>query len=70
MQDNRFYQQRKAMERVERTNRWRMITGIAEFFGVVAGVVCILLMLALLFSLVNWLRLDISNTFAILKSRF
>lgn len=70
MQDREYYRQRKALERVERTNRWRMIIGVAEFFGVVAGVVCILLMLALLFSLVNWLRFDISNTFAILKSRF
>lgn len=70
MQDPQYYQRKKAYERIERANRWRMIHGIADFCGVVLGSVCILLMLALLFSLVNWLRQDISNTFAILKSRF
>ena len=70
MQNREYYRQKKELERVERTNRWRMIIGVGDFIGVVAGVVCILLMLALLFSLVNWLRFDISNTFAILKSRF
>ena len=41
-----------------------------EFAGVVAGVICILVLLALLFSLISWLSQDISGTFAVLRTHF
>ena len=64
------YWQRKQMEWEDRRDRFRVAAGVAEFAGVVLGVVCILLLLALLFSLVTWLNQDISATFAILRTRF
>ena len=45
-------------------------TGVMEFLGVVAGVVCILLLIALLMSLITWLGKDISSTFATLRTHF
>ena len=64
------YWQRKQMEWEDRRDRFRVAAGVAEFAGVVLGVVCILLLLALLFSLITWLNQDISATFAILRTRF
>ena len=43
---------------------------MTDFVGVILGVVVILLMLLLIFSLVNWLRRDISNTFTFINTRF
>ncbi len=64
------YRMKKELQQVEKQNHWRMAAGMAEFFGVVLGVVCILILLALLFSLLNWLRQDINSTFAIIKTHF
>ena len=38
--------------------------------GVVAGVLCLLLLIALLMSLLDWLNQDISSTFATLRTHF
>lgn len=64
------YEQRKEWERQEKQDRFRMAAGMTEFLGVVLGIVCILALLALLFSLLNWLGQDIASTFSILRSRF
>ena len=64
------YWQKKQMEWEERRDRLKVAAGVLEFAGVVLGVVCILLLLALLFSLITWLNQDISATFAILRTRF
>ena len=47
-----------------------MAAKMMEFMGVVLGVVCIFVLLALLFSLLSWLRQDIASTFSILRTRF
>ena len=64
------YEQRKEWERQEKQDQFRMASKMLEFMGVVLGVVCIFVLLALLFSLINWLRQDIASTFSILRTRF
>ena len=64
------YEQRKEWERQEKLDHFRMASKMLEFMGVVLGVVCIFVLLALLFSLINWLRQDIASTFSILRTRF
>ena len=64
------YEQRKEWERQERQEHFRMASKMLEFLGVVLGVVCIFVLLALLFSLITWLDQDIASTFSILRTRF
>ena len=71
MQPNRQeYEQRKEWERQEKQEHFRMAAGMMEFLGVVLGLVSIFVLLALLFSLLNWLGQDIASTFSILRTRF
>lgn len=71
MQPNRQeYEQRKEWERQEKQDHFRVAAGMMNFLGVVLGVVSILVLLALLFSLLSWLGQDISSTFSILRTRF
>lgn len=69
-QDMPPYHLRKQWEKEEKRDRFRMAAGMLEFAGVVAGVISILVLLALLFSLISWLSQDISGTFAVLRTRF
>ena len=62
--------QQEQWEQEERQDRLKVAAGVMEFGGVVVGVLCIFLLVALLFSLLNWLNQDISATFAILRTRF
>ena len=64
------YEQRKEWERLDRQDRFRVAAGLMNFLGVVLGVACIFVLLALLFSLLSWLSQDISSTFSILRTRF
>ena len=64
------YEQRKEWERQERQDHFRVAEGVMNFLGVVLGVVCIFVLVALLFSLISWLDQDISSTFSILRTRF
>ncbi len=57
-------------EHQERQDRLRFAAGMSNFVGVILGVVVILLMLLLIFSLVNWLRRDITSTFTFINTRF
>ncbi|MBR1584633.1 MAG: hypothetical protein IJ662_03745 [Clostridia bacterium] len=71
MQPNREqYEQRKEWERQEKQDHFRVAAGMMEFLGVVLGIVAILVLLALLFSLLNWLGQDFAGTFSILRTRF
>lgn len=56
-------------ERQQKRDRLRFAAGMSDFVGVILGVLVILVMLLLIFSLVNWLRRDISNTFTLLNTR-
>jgi len=64
------YEQRKQWEKEDKREHFRLAAGMMDFLGVVLGVICILVLLALLFSLISWLSQDISSTFSFLKTRF
>ena len=64
------YEQRREWERQEKLDHFRVASKMLEFVGVVLGVVCIFVLLALLFSLITWLDQDIASTFSILRTRF
>ena len=68
--DNLPYQLRKQWEQEDKQDRYKVAAGVMEFLGVVAGVLCILLLIALLMSLITWLGKDISSTFATLRTHF
>ena len=48
--------------------RMRVLAGLGDFIGVILGTVCILLLVALLISLLNWLRADVGQSFTLLQS--
>ncbi len=52
------------LREVDRQNRKRMAEGVFNFLGVLVGIACILVLTALLISLLNWLRTDITTTFS------
>ena len=52
-------------KRAARQGRFRVAAGVGDFFGVIAGTVVILVLVALLVSLVNWVHADISQTFTL-----
>ncbi len=62
--------QNRNREDWERRERWSLASKMLDFLGVVLGMVCIFILLALLFSLLSWLRQDVSSTFSILSTRF
>ncbi len=68
--EHQDYFEQKEEELQERRDRLRFAAGMSNFVGVILGVVVILLMLLLIFSLVNWLRRDISSTFTFINTRF
>ncbi len=64
------YTLRKEEERAARRDRLRFAAGMSDFFGVVLGFVCVLVLVLLLISLLSWLRRDITSMFTLLRSRF
>ncbi|MBQ7183838.1 MAG: hypothetical protein IJR97_07620 [Clostridia bacterium] len=52
--------------RVERQNRLRTAAGVVDYFVMLLGIACILICVALIISLGNWLYQDIMNNFAII----
>lgn len=67
--DQQDYFTLREEEKQARQDKYRFAAGMSNFVGVILGVIVILLMLLLIFSLVNWLRRDISNTFNLLNTR-
>ena len=59
MSNREAYEQRMEWERQEKQDHFRVAAGMMEFVGVVLGIMAILVLLALLFSLLNWLRQDL-----------
>ena len=58
-------------ERAElRRSNWQMISGLADFAGVILGTAAILLLVALLVSLLNWLVNDLNQSFTLLQKNF
>lgn len=48
-----------------RRSHWQLISGLTDFAGVIVGTVVILILVALLVSLLNWLHADVSQTFTL-----
>ncbi|NLE19843.1 MAG: hypothetical protein GX623_09520 [Clostridiales bacterium] len=67
--DHQDYFAREEEERQARRDQLRFAAGMSDFVGVVVGFVVILIMVLLIFSLVNWLRRDITDTFTLLNTR-
>ena len=53
-----------------RRSHWQMISGLADFAGIIAGTAAILVLVALLVSLLNWLMNDMSQSFILLQKNF
>lgn len=53
-----------------RRNHWQLWSSLADFAGIIVGTAAILLLIALLVSLLNWLMSDISQTFTLMQMRF
>lgn len=58
----------EAERRAARQGRFRVAAGVLDFFGVIAGTVVILILIALLVSLITWLRQDFDQTFTLLTT--
>ena len=67
--DQQDFFAREEEERQSRKDQLRFAAGMSDFVGVVVGFVVILIMVLLIFSLVSWLRRDISDTFTLLNTR-
>ena len=52
-----------------RRERWRMLSHLWDFLAVIAGTAVILLLMALLISLINWLYADISQGFLLWQTK-
>ena len=64
------YYLKKELDREEKMDRMRMTAGLLEFFGVIAGVFVIFLLIVLTVSLFNWLYRDLSGVFSAMFSIF
>jgi hypothetical protein len=67
--DQQDFFAREEEERQSRKDQLRFAAGMSDFVGVVVGFFVILIMVLLIFSLVSWLRRDISDTFTLLNTR-
>lgn len=51
-------------------SHWQLLSGLADFAGVILGTAAILLLVTLLVSLLNWLINDLSQSFILLQKNF
>ena len=52
-----------------RRSRWRVLASLGDFAGVIAGTAIILILIALIISLVHWVRSDITQSFTLWQTR-
>lgn len=52
-----------------RRDRWQVLAGVGDFLAVIAGTAVILILIALLVSLVNWVHADISQSFTLWQTK-
>ena len=57
------------MQHMLHAGRLRVAAGVADFLSVIAGMVVVLVLIALLVSLINWLVSDVGQMFALLQRR-
>ncbi|MBE5803197.1 MAG: hypothetical protein E7316_01625 [Clostridiales bacterium] len=55
--------------REARQMKWKMLAGVGDFIGVLAGTVVILLLVALLINLITWVQSDISQSFTLWQTK-
>ena len=53
---------------LNRRDRWKLAAGVVDFFGVIVGMLVILLLVALIISLVNWVWDDMTQSFTLLQT--
>lgn len=59
----------RAERRERHRGAMRVAAGVSDFFGVIVGTVCVLLLTALLISLLNWLHADIQQNFVLWQNK-
>ena len=52
-----------------RRNRWHVLANLGDFIGVILGTAAILILIALILSLVHWVRSDITQSFTLWQTR-
>lgn len=52
-----------------RRTRWQVLANLGDFIGVIAGTAVILILIALLITLVHWVRSDITHSFTLWQTR-
>ena len=62
------YLTEEEQEELRRSN-WKLLANLADFAGVILGTAAILVIVALLMSLINWLSEDIGQTFTLWQGR-
>lgn len=70
LEEEMYAQMTEREEREEKRERWIMTENLLNFCAIVVGVVLIIVLVALLFSMVDWLKRDISANFQVLIARF
>ena len=65
--DEEAYHEEKKLRRL---GRFRVAAGVMDFLGVIGGMIAVLVLIALLISLLNWLQADILRSVTILQSWF
>ena len=68
--DRDAYFERRQEKEEERRDRWRLTTGLMEFLAVVVGIAVTLMLVALIVSLLSWVRQDASDIFDVFLSLF
>lgn len=53
----------------QRRDRYRMMAGLGDFLAVIAGMVVILMLIAVIISLINWVHADIVQSFTLWQTR-
>lgn len=56
-------------QQLDRQGKWRVLAGLGDFLGVLAGTVVILVLIALLVSLIHWVQSDISQSFTLWQTK-
>ena len=52
-----------------RRSRWQVLANLSDFAGVIAGTAVILILIALIITLVHWVRSDITQSFTLWQTR-
>ena len=61
MQQYDPYQEEEALRRLDKRERWRMISQIGQLAALVIGILLLFALLALLFSMISFARQNISS---------